>query len=100
MGWTLSLSLLTPDAFRPGGGKKAKFLWEQKAAWQTVCDAQGHCQRNVRGDDGSDHVVTVKPKVMQFNFGVNEFSQGGAFSVFFLGGWGNSNPVTSEWLHI
>ena len=80
----LSTSLLTPDVWRrSGGGAERNHLREQCSAWQDACQG-GLCQISVPTANGTK-TVTVRPKVVTFNFGVKTGAQSTGKSLF--GGW-------------
>jgi hypothetical protein len=87
-----SVSLLTPDGWRKGSNNnETKYLREQTEAWQRA--SQGPRQLSIVGDDGRMHLITVQPRVLTFNFGVNVGAQGKLQAAG--GGWGISTPMNT-----
>jgi hypothetical protein len=88
-----SVSLLTPDGWRGGSdNNETMYLREQTEAWQRA--SQGPRQLSIRGDDGQMRLVTVQPRVLTFNFGVNAGAQGKLQSI--AGGWNISTPMNTR----
>lgn len=77
----VSLSLLTPDAFRRGAGNEAQFLREQNAALQTLAENPPE----ITLDDGVR--IRVRPQLAAFNFPVNAAPQGNALVQQIAGGY-------------
>ena len=92
----VSTSLVTPT------GKEKNMLLEQNAAWLAACNGQdqnGHpvCRLTVKDQNGHDVQVTIRPKVVKFNFGVNWWAQKSVISSI-KGGWTISDPMIREGL--
>lgn len=89
----LSTSLLTPDFFRRfGGSAERNHLREQCNAWLESCPG-GVCQIPVPTANGTK-MVTVRPNVVAFNFGVNAGAQNSTKGLFFS--WSFSNRYNSQ----
>ena len=89
-----SVSLLTPECFRPIGAKltgnnsdnEKLMLQEQTAAWNALNGRP--MQVTVNGQ-----TYTVTPKIATFNFGVNQGGVGALSGI--IGGWGVSKPLNT-----
>ena len=88
-----SVSLLTPDGWRKGSdNNETMYLREQTEAWRRA--SQEPRQLSIRDADGQMRLVTVRPQVLTFNFGVNAGAQGNLQR--FAGGWNISTPMNAE----
>ena len=97
----VSVSLVTPDLFRTlsadGFGKgrnERKQLEEQTAAWKNACDQNGICTLDLKGDDGKTITVKVKPRVVTFNYGVNDWAQD-SIKQYVSSSWGKSEAMNN-----
>ncbi|MCR5084691.1 MAG: hypothetical protein K6A65_04240 [Succinivibrionaceae bacterium] len=88
-----STSLLTPDPLRSSfsaeKGERAQ-LQDQLQAWNDVVDSAGECKITVKDGD-QDVVVTLRPQVLTFNYGVNQGAQYRSMAP--VSGWDMSNEI-------
>ncbi len=94
-----SICLMTPDPIRgtwlgqkltSAAAQEKMFVREQTEAWRRV-DGQ---TITLALDNGTPpRTVQVRPQILTFNFGVNEWAQAGAVKQFLGGGWGTSNEM-------
>lgn len=78
-------------------------LLEQNAAWLAACNGQDQngnpvCRLNVKDQNGNDVQVTIRPKVVTFNFGVNWWAQKSVIQSI-KGGWSISDPMIQAGLN-
>ena len=93
-----SICLMTPDPVRSSrlGGKlkpddrEKMFLQEQTEAWRRVDG------REINLTLSNGQTVTVRPQILTFNFGVNEWAQAGAIKQWFGGGWKTSDEMNQD----
>jgi hypothetical protein len=90
----VSLSLLTPDAFRRGAGNEAQFLREQNAALRSL--AADPPAITLDDAEGNPVQVRVRPQLASFNFPVNAAPQGNALLRGVAGGYFASDGQNKE----
>lgn len=91
----LSASLVTPDFVREiGSASERTYLREQCDSWKNACESDGTCKTEIALPDGSVKTVTVRPRVLTFNFGVNSGGQG--FLGTALRSWNVSDAYNKE----
>ncbi|MDR3157690.1 MAG: hypothetical protein LBU11_01495 [Zoogloeaceae bacterium] len=81
----VSVSLLTPDAFRIRAGNEARFLREQNAALQTLADNPPEITLDM--PQGGAVRIRVRPQLATFNFPVNAAPQGNTLAQQLAGGY-------------
>ncbi|MBR5346504.1 MAG: hypothetical protein IK129_02555, partial [Deltaproteobacteria bacterium] len=99
-----SICLMTPDTMRSTGlggklfgaaNREKMFVQEQTEAWRRV-DGQ-----DIRLTLSNGQTATVRPQILTFNFGVNEWAQAGAVKQALGGGWsvsGEMNRTAMDYL--
>ncbi|MBR5997553.1 MAG: hypothetical protein IK027_00405 [Deltaproteobacteria bacterium] len=94
-----SICLMTPDPMRgtwlgqkftSAADQEKMFVQEQTEAWRRV-DGQ-----DIRLTLSNGLTVTIRPQILTFNFGVNEWAQAGAVKQALGGGWGTSNEMNQQ----
>ncbi|MDR2451616.1 MAG: hypothetical protein LBE85_07590 [Candidatus Accumulibacter sp.] len=93
----VSLSLLTPDAFRRGAGNEARFLREQNAALRSLVENPPTI--TVNDAAGNPVELRVRPQLANFNFPVNAAPQGNALLRGVAGGYLGSHGQNKEAFH-
>jgi hypothetical protein len=93
----VSLSLLTPDAFRWGAGNEARFLREQNAALRSLVENPPTITLDDAG--GNPVEIRVRPQLASFNFPVNAAPQGNALLRGIAGGYFTSYGQNQEAFH-
>ncbi|MBQ7248995.1 MAG: hypothetical protein IJS21_03100 [Deltaproteobacteria bacterium] len=106
-----SICLMTPDTMRSTGlggkifgaaNKEKMFVQEQTEAWRrfnrTPQPGQALPQPvTLTLDSGPPpRTVQVRPQILTFNFGVNEWAQAGAVKQALGGGWGTSDGMNRQ----
>jgi hypothetical protein len=89
----VSLSLLTPDAFRTRAGNEARFLREQNAALRSLVKNPPTINLDLLG---GVREIRVRPQLAAFNFPVNAAPQGIALLRGIAGGYATSYGQNQE----
>ena len=93
----VSTALLSPGRLVGPARNDAKFLNEQNESWANAVGPDGTCQITIQDNEGHDKVITVRPKVIKFNFGINFLSHTVLGKILSLGGgWSKSDVMLRE----